>query len=332
VFALPNGNTIEQTLGCRVVRGSPDPALHGAVGRPATTGLDWHYDIQHVAAQVRALRSLMPDERIVLVLAEAGGLSWPRWRGEQPDAGADIGRLVDQWRRRFAAEDAKVTLSGHSGGGSFMFGVIEAADEIPAAIDRIAFLDANYAFDAKLHAEKLSRWLSGDQSRRLIVVAYDDREIMFDGKKVVGPTGGTFRATGRMRDAFGPRFPLVEAERPPFHETTGLGGRIHFFVHPNPENKILHTALVGDMNGLLHATTLGTPLAGTWGTFGGPRAYTKWVQPEPTPREPAPVEPVPVEPAKPAPADESQLPPRPADARSRSSIGTATSTTATARD
>src|SRR3954465_2065206 len=36
VYALPAGNTIEQTLGCRM---KPD--------------LDWHYDIQHVAAQVR---------------------------------------------------------------------------------------------------------------------------------------------------------------------------------------------------------------------------------------------------------------------------------------
>jgi hypothetical protein len=308
VFALPNGNTIEQTLGCRVVRGSPDPALHGAVGRPATTGLDWHYDIQHVAAQVRLLRSLSPDERIVLVLAEAGGLSWPRWRGEVPDANAQIGRLIDGWRQRFGTDDAKLTLTGHSGGGSFMFGTIEAADMIPAAIDRIAFLDANYSFDAALHADKLSRWLTGDESRRLIVAAYDDREIVLDGKKVVGPTGGTFRATGRMREAFGPRFTLVEAEQPPFHEMTALDGRIHFYVHPNPQNKILHTALVGEMNGLVHALTLGTPLEGTWGTFGGPRAYTKWVQPEPTPSDDPPA-------AKPTtPADSSQLPPRPAEA------------------
>src|SRR3990172_3228307 len=41
VYALPNGNTIEQTLGCRMAE-----------------GLDWHYDIQHVAAQIRLLRSL----------------------------------------------------------------------------------------------------------------------------------------------------------------------------------------------------------------------------------------------------------------------------------
>src|SRR5690348_1035429 len=35
IFALPNGNTIEQTLGCLT-----------------TPGMDWHFDIQHVAAQI----------------------------------------------------------------------------------------------------------------------------------------------------------------------------------------------------------------------------------------------------------------------------------------
>jgi hypothetical protein len=264
VFALPNGNTIEQTLGCKM-----------------SEGLDWHYDIQHVAAQVRMLRALMPNERIVLVCAEAPKLSWPSFRSTVPDANAKIRAMADDWRRRFGTNNAMVTLSGHSGGGAFMFGVMDAGDEIPDYIDRIAFLDANYSFDASLHAEKLERWLNGDEQRWLIVVAYDDREIMYQGKKVVGPTGGTFRATERMRDALGERFTLIDREMPPFRETIGLDGRIRFYVHPNPQNRILHTALVGEMNGLVHVESLGRPHEEKWGTFGGARAYTKWVQPEP---------------------------------------------------
>src|SRR5580704_14182658 len=42
LYATPNGSTIEQTLGC------------------ASEGLDWHFDIQHVAAQVRKLREVSP--------------------------------------------------------------------------------------------------------------------------------------------------------------------------------------------------------------------------------------------------------------------------------
>ncbi len=37
------------------------------------------------------------------------------------------------------------------------------------------------------------------------------------------------------------------------------------------------------MNGLVHVQTLGTPQEDKWGTFGGPRAYEKWIQPDPTP-------------------------------------------------
>src|SRR5260221_6948283 len=56
MFATPNGNSIEWTLGC-----SKAP------------GLDWHYDIQHVAAQIRRLREIIPNENVVLACLEAEG-------------------------------------------------------------------------------------------------------------------------------------------------------------------------------------------------------------------------------------------------------------------
>ncbi|MCC6494181.1 MAG: hypothetical protein IT424_14300 [Pirellulales bacterium] len=264
LYALPNGNTIEQTLGCRM-----------------TPGLDWHYDIQHVAAQTRLLRQLNPDEPLVLLCAEAGGLSWPNWRASHGDANARIGQLLQDWRTRYAGDGARVTLAAHSGGGSFLFGVIEAFDDIPAYVDRIAFLDANYSFDAQQHAAKLARWLQADGARRLVVLAYDDRQIELDGKRVVGPQGGTFRATGRMVDAFKADFQFAQSQNGPFTQYVALDGRVHFCVHTNPDNKILHTALVGEMNGLVHAQTLGTPAEGKWGRFGGPPAYEKWIQAKP---------------------------------------------------
>src|SRR3954468_5526650 len=264
VYALPNGNTLEQTLGCKM-----------------TPGLHWRYDGQHVAAQIRALRTLEPSERIVLVCAEAPGLSWPSFRAGHKDANSVIARLVDRWRTEFGTERSKVFLTGHSGGGGFMFSVVEAGERIPAYIDRVAFLDANYNFDAEKHARKFEEWLNGAAERRLIVIAYDDREIMLDGKKVLGPTGGTFRATGRMHDAFSKAFHLTDSSHPPFNESSGLEGRVRFFVHTNPENKILHTVLIGEMNGLLYAATLGTSQEEKWGKFGGPRAYVRFVQSEP---------------------------------------------------
>ncbi|MCA9235412.1 MAG: hypothetical protein KDA44_08060 [Planctomycetales bacterium] len=270
IFALPNGNTLEQSLGCQM-----------------SDGLDWHFDIQHIAAQTRLLRTAAPEERITLLAAEAQGLSWPAWRASHDGANERIVALVDQWRREFGGDDARVALTAHSGGGSFLWGVLEGQDEIPAWVDTIAFLDANYSFDAEQHAGKFLRWLQGDSARRLVVLAYDDREITYQGKKVVGSTGGTYRATQRMVDAFAADAPLERTDGEPFTHYEGLGGQIRMWVHKNPANKILHTALVGDMNGYLHALTTGTPQAERWGEFAGPRAYNSWVQPAPTPTDPA---------------------------------------------
>ena len=298
VFATPNGNTIEQTLGCKLA-----------------DRLDWHYDIQHVAAQVRLLRTLFPDERIVLLVVEAKGLSWPNWRRTHDEANAKIAALVDGWRMEFGTEDAKVTLAGHSGGGAFEYGVIEGQSEIPDTIDRIAFLDSDYWFEGKDHADKYNRWLTRDPTHRLVVICYDDRNIMLNGKKVVSDTGGTFRAAGRMRDALDNLFPIRESKRTPFDEYIGLDGRFQMFVHPNPENKILHTVLVGEMNGLVEAATVGTPQEDKWGTFGGPRAYTKWVQAKPTPApNTPPAAPTNSQPSEKRTSASPELPPRPSGA------------------
>jgi hypothetical protein len=286
IYATPNGNTIEQTLGCAMAEGR-----------------DWHFDIQHVAAQIRRLREISPDEDIVLTVVQAPKLSWPAFRQAEKNAGEIIKSLVEGLAKELDAN--RVVLSGHSGGGSFIFSYINAIEAIPAPIERIAFLDANYAYsDDDRHGDKLLAWLRTGAQRRLIVIAYDDREITLDGKKVVGPTGGTFRASQRMIDRFAKDVSVSDAKHGPFIHRRGLNDQLQFFIHPNPDNKILHTALVGEINGLLHALTLGTPLESTWGTFGGPRAYTKWVQRDPFQETKSVAELSPT----------LNLPPRPADA------------------
>jgi hypothetical protein len=267
VYAAPNGNTIEQTL--------------GSVRAKET---DWHFDIQHLAAQTRRLREILPGENIVAACVEAEGLSWPAWRRKHPDNAARIRRMVEGWRdalrKYLPGSPVRVALTGHSGGGSFLFGFINGGEAIPDYVERIAFLDANYSYsDADRHGDKLLAWLREDAARRLVVIAYDDREITLDGKKVIGPDGGTFRGSLRMITRFRQDTPLSEARSGDFQTTSGLNGQIQLFLHPNPQNKILHTALVGEMNGYLQAMTQGTPQAAGWGTFGGPRAYTKWIQP-----------------------------------------------------
>ena len=261
VYATPNGNTLEQTLG-------------GAKG----AGVDWHFDIQHVAAQVRRLREVNQRENIVLAVTQAPKLSWPAFRAGNAEAGKVIQSVIELAKEGLTGSRVSVDLTGHSGGGSFIFGFINSVEAIPDWVGRIAFLDANYSYDeAAGHGDKLLAWLRGDAARRLVVIAYDDREITLDGKKVVGPTGGTFRATGRMVERLKKEGAVSEASEGAFTVYSAEGGRVWCFVHANPENKILHTALVGEMNGLLQAEALGTPEEGRWGTFGGPRAYERWM-------------------------------------------------------
>ena len=98
-------------------------------------------------------------------------------------------------------------MTGHSGGGSFLFGYLNEIDAIPSDVERIAFLDSNYSFE-DAHGPKLIAWLKGDPARRLEVIAYDDRNIELNGKKVVSDTGGTYRASFRMVESLRKAIPL----------------------------------------------------------------------------------------------------------------------------
>lgn len=261
IYALPNGNSIAQTIGCR-----------------EEEGLDWHYYIQHIGAQTRYLRQLQPERNLVVAYVEAEGRSWPSWRRKHADSGAEIVRLIDTLRGSVPAETTTVALTAHSGGGSMLFGYINAVEQIPEWIDRIVWLDANYAYsDEDRHAEKLLDWLLRGGKHCLGVVAYDDREIMFNGKKVLGPNGGTYRRTRDMIRRFEQLTELACQMHEDRTHCRGLDGRLDLQVLLNPGNKILHTVLV-ERNGFIHAMTLGTPAVGNAGGLFDTAIYEEWIQ------------------------------------------------------
>jgi len=89
LFALPNGNTIEQTFGRRMKPGD-----------------DWHYDIQHIGAQTRFVRSRVQDESLVVAYLEASNHAWPAWiRSAEPGAALNIYETVVS---RFRDHDLRV--------------------------------------------------------------------------------------------------------------------------------------------------------------------------------------------------------------------------------
>jgi hypothetical protein len=112
------------------------------------------------------------------------------------------------------------------------------------------------------------------------VICYDDRDVTLNGKPIVSPTGGTYRRTLEMIDRLGRDFELTRSTDGDLVRHRGLGGRIEIIVHANPRKKILHTSLVGEMNGFIHAMTVGTPAEGKLATFGAPRCYTRFIQDE----------------------------------------------------
>lgn len=262
-YTLPNGNTTAQT-----------------VGRKMAEGLDWHFDIQHIGAQTRLLRSIVQDANIVVVYLEADGRSWPAWKQKHADHREPIKKVLDSVRDRFKPYRHTLELSGHSGGGSFIFGLIDAADQIPADISRISFLDSNYGYsDAAGHGDKLVAWLKSDPHRVLSVICYDDRDVKLNGKPIVSATGGTYRRTTEMVERLGKDFPLARAAEGEVVRYRGLDGRVELILHGNPQGKILHTVLVGEMNGFAHAMLLGTPHEPAC-PFGTPRAYSRYIQPD----------------------------------------------------
>ena len=206
LYALPNGNSTAETMGRKLVE-----------------GVGWRYDIQHIGAQTRALRARGLSQAIVVYL-EADTRSWPEWRRVQgyERSNARIVAMVDQLRAAIGnPPQLAVTLTGHSGGGSFAWGFLDGQDALPAWLERIPFLDSNYSFEYR-HGDMIVKWLRRNRRTRSWC-RYDDRNIMLDGKKVVSDwaapgaphpadelprtntftadTLGEFFATGRLRSS-----------------------------------------------------------------------------------------------------------------------------------
>ena len=256
-YALPNGNTIEQT-----------------VGKTLTPGDDWHFDIQHIGAQTRWLRETLTNRTIVVAYLEAATKSWPAWRKTHDDAA--IVRIVAGVRGIFAGRKVEVVLAGHSGGGSLTFGYLNAVEKIPDDVKRIAFLDSDYAYDSTLHADKIKNWLAVSGENHLCVLACQDYLGLLNGKTFVSESGGTWGRSRAILADLGAQFKFTSHTNNGLEVFSALDGRIQFLLKENPERKIFHTVQV-ERNGFIHALVSGTPDEGRGYEYFGARAYTKWI-------------------------------------------------------
>ena len=262
LYALPGGNTIEQTIGRSIQAGDP-----------------FHFDIQHIGAQTRWLRQHLGDANLVVVYLECAERSWPAWRKKHDPDDRRIARLVDALRGNFPGQPVFITLTGHSGGGSFTFGYLNGVGQIPNDIERIAFLDSNYAYDAaKGHLAKFSAWLTGPQNPHLCVLAYHDSIAMLNGRTFVSEAGGTWGRSLAMQADLEKTLPFQRDVDTDWQRFTALDGRVKFFLRENRNKALLHTRLV-EFNGFIHAMLTGTDLENRDYEYFGPRVYGEWIAP-----------------------------------------------------
>jgi hypothetical protein len=258
LYALPNGNTIEHTAGKQMLPGD-----------------DWHFDIQHIAAQTRFLRRHFDDFNLVVVYLENDLKSWPAWRKQHPDNANLITGLVDSLQQIFGENDPFLILSGHSGGGSFIFGYLDNVKSIPAEVERISFLDSNYGYSEE-YGKKFVEWLRASDRNHLSVMAYNDSVALLEGKPFVSPTGGTWYRSKMMLRDLSAHFAFSSELNDDFRRYKALDGRVEIILIENPEQKIFHTVLV-ERNGFIQAMLLGTRCEGLDYEFWGERAYSDWI-------------------------------------------------------
>jgi hypothetical protein len=257
-YALPNGNTIEQT-----------------VGKTLQPGDDWHFAIQHIGAQTRWLRNEITNRTIVVAYLEAGMKSWPAWRRKYGDQ--RIVEILDGVRGIFSTSKTEVVLASHSGGGSLVFGYLNAVEKIPDDVKRIAFLDSNYGYDSNLHGEKIRNWLLASGENYLCVLAYQDYLGLLNGKTFVSENGGTWGRSRAMLADLSVPFQFSSRTNGGLKQLSALNGRIEFMLKENPDRKIFHTVQV-ERNGFIHALVSGTADEAKGYEYFGERAYTSWIQ------------------------------------------------------
>ena len=233
LYALPNGNTTEQTMGKKLQPGD-----------------DWHFDIQHIYAQTKFIRKELPKNRIIVAYLENSYKSWPLWKRNHADFKERIPKIIDTIRSKF--KDAVVYLNGHSGGGSFIFGLMDAFNGIPLYVKRISFLDSNYGYDST-YTDRFKQWLQ-DPKHALNVFAYNDSVALYEGKPVVSATEGTWYKSHQMMRDLGE---FIQTRNDSVIAYKTRSGQVQFFFKTNPERKIFHTTQV-ELNGFIHSVLCGT--------------------------------------------------------------------------
>lgn len=257
-FAIPNGNTTAQTMGKKMLPND-----------------DWHFDIQHIAAQTRFIRKQTGVNFIVIYL-ENDYLSWPAWKQKHANFRRLIPHIVDSLSEVFGGKKREVYLNGHSGGGSFIFGYLAGIKELPKEVKRISFLDSNYGYDST-YFPILKTWLKNVQGATLNLFAYNDSIALYNGKPVVSATGGTWHKGHLMLRHLQTIIPFNKKITDSLIIYKSKDEKVQFYFKKNENRGIYHTQQV-ELNGFIHAVMCGTKWDSKRYAYYGERAYSDLIE------------------------------------------------------
>lgn len=258
-YALPNGNSTAWTMG----------------KRPGERE-DWHFDIQHIRAQTAFIRQALPKENFVVIYLENDFKSWPSMKSKYPDYKSMYAQILDTIAGLFKATQKSIYLNGHSGGGSFIFGYLSGVGKIPATIKRISFLDSDYNYDSTYYP-KLKEWLLKVKGSHLNVFAYNDSVALYNGKRVVSDSGGTWFRSRLMLRHLQKQFHFTESHTDSMLVFRSDNNQVQFYFKQNYNRGIYHTQQV-ELNGFIHSILCGTKKESVGYQYYGPRAYSQYIE------------------------------------------------------
>lgn len=258
-FALPNGNSTEQTMGKKMQPGD-----------------DWHFDIQHIRAQTNFIRQQIPEKNFVVIYVENIYKSWPSWKTKHPEFKTLIPHLVDSLTNLISHRKKDIYLNGHSGGGSFIFGFLAGVNEIPASIKRISFLDSDYGYDSSYYP-RFKNWLQSVKGASLNVFAYNDSIALYNGKPFVSATGGTWYRSHVFLKDLQQDFLFTKTITDSLIIYKNPKQNIQFYFKINTDRGIYHTQQV-EFNGFIHSTLCGTKQDSKKYSYYSVRAYSEFIE------------------------------------------------------
>ena len=189
----------------------------------------------------------------------------------------NIKKIVDSISHLFKKYRPEIILNGHSGGGSFIFGYLDAVEKIPAGVKRIAFLDSDYGYEEGKHTSKLVKWLQANDANKLLVLAYNDSIVIYNGKPLVSAASGTWYRSRLLQRNLSAAFDFISTADTAFISHTALDGRIKIILKENPAGLIYHTEQVA-RNGFILSLLSATKFDGKkYFTYFGERVYENFI-------------------------------------------------------